>query len=189
MALVLDRCPPHSAAREPGPAQFGQRVLPRDEGADAGRVSGDLVKREGEEVRLHFVESKLRRRKEGGGVEQYAPALPARLVDQPEWMTHTGEVRLRWKRQQGRSPVLVLDRSEWLAHPQLAVQVDRPDVRARLTSELPDAIHRVVIVSRRQQDAASAERKRLADQPAGTCCLGRANDAVLVRRRAGDCEQ
>ena len=84
---------------EPGSPQLLERVATNDQRADASGIAEDLVKRDGDEIRLVATQTERIARYERGGVQQNVIAEPMRVVDQRERVSHAGKVRLGRERE------------------------------------------------------------------------------------------
>ena len=100
MRVGGDGCVHHRSAGEPRAAQTRQRVAPRDQRAEAGRIAEEFVERERREIGRTAAQAQRVTRDERRDVEQDVEAEGARFRDEIERMLDAGEIRLRRKRDQ-----------------------------------------------------------------------------------------
>ncbi len=151
--------------REPRPRGLPQRLAPRDESAEPGRIAEQLVEGEHGEIDRPLPQAQRAAREERGGVDQRVE--PARLCvcHERQRVAYAGEVRLRREREQpGAAPSLVVERARGIDQPQLSVHGEVPHARAGATSVLAHAVDRVVVVGRRDERDLWPERVALGDE-------------------------
>ncbi len=85
----------HRPAGEPGTPQPPQRLPPRDQAADAGRVAEHLVPADRHEIGLDHGQVQPVRRHVGGRVQQDVVAMLVRRLYPAQRMLHPAEVALR----------------------------------------------------------------------------------------------
>ena len=107
------------AAGEPRPAQAGQRVAARDEGAESGGIAEEFVERERGKVGGTVAQAQRVAGSECRDVHQHVEPSRLRLGDERQRMPHAREVRLRRKGEQSRPRAEV---REGIVEAQLAVE-------------------------------------------------------------------
>jgi len=187
VAVTLHRRDRDRAAGIPGAPQPRQRRFARQQAPCAGRVAEHLVEREGHEVRQPARQVQPVGRCERRGIHQHVPAQGLRLPDQFERVLRAREVGLRGKREEIRcAPVDPLQLRVQPVHVDAQLRRDDGDVGeggALVPRELPDAVHRVVVVEGEQVAAALRERVGLAHQLERVAGIGCEDRRVLARRR------
>ena len=88
------------AAGKPWALQPGDRIVPDQQTADAGRIAEHLVKRDRDEVRLNFRQVEAVGRHERGRVEENVPPVCMGPTHQVERVLHAGEIGLRGEREE-----------------------------------------------------------------------------------------
>lgn len=132
----------HRSAGEPRTAQTRQRVAPRHERAEAGRISEEFVERERREISRTSPQAQRVTRDERGGVEQNVEAEGARFRDEIERMLHAGKIRLRRKRHQPFPIQRRLGQQQLrVQQKQLGIERQIANGRIRAPRVLADAVH------------------------------------------------
>src|SRR3954470_12582994 len=103
MQIVLYRDEIDSPAGKPRAPQFVQRVASHDEGANAGRISKDLVEGQRDILRGVLAQTEWVAREKRRRIEQDVEAATLRVVDQRQRVLHAREVGLRRKREHLRA--------------------------------------------------------------------------------------
>ena len=93
--VALDVRGDHRAAAEPGALQPLERLAPREQRAEAGRVAEHLVEGDRDEVGLPRRQVEPARRHERGAVDDHVPAPLLGRRDPLQRVLDAGEVRLR----------------------------------------------------------------------------------------------
>ena len=155
----------HRAAGEPRAAQFGERVAPRDERAEAGRIAEEFVERERGEVGEAVAQRDRLARRECGDVEQHVESVRVRMLDERERVPHAGEVRLRGKGEKAAvARRFVRDDRLRAGEAELVIERQVPNARAGVLRVLAHAVDRVVVIGREQERRVAREGIALRDE-------------------------
>jgi hypothetical protein len=119
---------------------------------------------------MHDREVEVGRRQERRGVEQYAPPLTLRRLDQVQPMSHAAEVALCGEGEQARRLRARTESFEWIVEPEVGVERKDAQGRPRARGKLSNAVDRVVVVLRQRERAIGPEGEAFPHQAA--CSTG-----------------
>ena len=169
--------------------QPGQRLPPGQQAADPGRVAEHLVPAHGHELRLDHREVEPVRRDERRRVEQHVIAGRLGQVHPGQRVLDAAEVALRRVAEQ--APPAAAAGTFGAPERRGDLGLGDPQIRRRhggisdrgatRAGELPDAVHRVVVIGGEHQVRPGPERVRLADQAACARRVLGEDDRVLLR--------